>query len=154
MPLSLFKNKNYFVNELNEFFEKSNPKRGHWNPGSYYWHGNEPDIHTAYLFNSAGRPDLTQKWVRWTLDNKYGADYDGLDGDDDAGTLSAWYVFSSLGFYPVAGSDVYQIGAPLFPKAELNIGENKLNIAADNFSPQNIYVRNVWLNGEFFPRPQ
>ena len=146
--ISLFKDTAFFVSELNDFFEKSNPKRGHWTPGSYYWHGNEPDIHSAYLFNEADRPDLTQKWVRWVLENKYGSDYDGLDGDDDAGTLSALYVFSSLGFYPVAGSDVYQIGAPLFEKATLKMGGNILKIQTKNFSPENIFVQKVWLNNK------
>jgi putative alpha-1,2-mannosidase len=95
---------------------------------------------------------LTQKWVRWTLENKYGSGYDGLDGDDDAGTLSAWYVFSSLGFYPVAGSDVYQIGAPLFEKATIKVGENDLKIEAKNYSPGNKYVQKVWLNGQLLDR--
>ena len=144
--VSLFKSKEYFVNELNDFFALSDPKRGTFSPGSYYWHGNEPDLHSAYLFNSAGRPDLTQKWVRWILDNKYGAGYEGIDGDDDAGTLSSWFVWSSLGMYPVAGSDRYQIGAPLFKKASIKIGEKTLNIVAVNYAPENKYVRRVWLN--------
>jgi predicted alpha-1,2-mannosidase len=150
--ISLFKDKEYFVNELNDFFALSDSARGNWNPGSYYWHGNEPDLHAAYLFNSAGRPDLTQKWVRWILNNKYGAVYDGIDGDDDAGTLSSWYVFSALGFYPVAGSDLYQIGAPLFKKSEMKIGDRLLTIVADNYSPENKYVRKVWLNGNLIDR--
>lgn len=144
--ISLFKSKEYFVKELNDFFLKSDSTRGTWSPGSYYWHGNEPDIHSAYLFNSAGRPDLTQKWVRWILDNKYGAGYDGVDGDDDAGTLSAWYVFSALGFYPVAGTDIYQIGTPLFSKAEIKLGEKVLTIVADKYAPQNKYISKIWLN--------
>lgn len=144
--ISLFKNKEYFVSELNDFFALSDSSRGTWNPGSYYWHGNEPDIHAAYLFNSAGRPDLTQKWVRWILDNKYGSGYDGIDGDDDAGTLSSWYIFSSIGIYPVAGSDIYQIGSPLFKKAEIKIGNKLLVVLAENYSPRNKYVRKVWLN--------
>ena len=144
--ISLFKNKEYFVSELNDFFALSDSSRGTWNPGSYYWHGNEPDIHAAYLFNSAGRPDLTQKWVRWILDNKYGSGYDGIDGDDDAGTLSSWYIFSSIGFYPVAGSDIYQIGAPLFKKSEIKIGNKLLVVLAENYSPRNKYVSRVWLN--------
>ena len=122
------------------------PNGGTFSPGSYYWHGNEPDLHSAYLFNSAGRPDLTQKWVRWILDNKYGAGYEGIDGDDDAGTLSSWYVWSSLGIYPVAGSDVYQIGSPLFRKATIKIGDKMLTILADNYGLQNKYVRKVWFN--------
>jgi len=150
--ISLFSDKEYFVNELNDFFALSRPARGYWNPGPYYWHGNEPDLHAAYLFNRAGRPDLTQKWVRCILDNKYDTTYDGLDGDDDAGTLSAWYVFSALGFYPVAGSDMYEIGAPLFEKAEMKIGDKLLIIQTDNYSPENIYVRKVWLNGVLLDR--
>lgn len=150
--VSLFKDTAYFVHELNQFFEKADPERGTWSPGSYYWHGNEPDIHAAYLFNSAGRPDLTQKWVRMILENKYGAGYDGVDGDDDAGTLSAWYVFSALGFYPVAGSDVYQLGAPLFPKATLNMGGKILTVVAQNYAPGNLYVKNVSLNGQVLDR--
>ena len=144
--ISLFKDRQYFVDELNDFFSHSDSTVGSWYPGPYYWHGNEPDIHAAYLFNYAGRPDLTQKWVRWILDNKYKANYDGIDGDDDAGTLSAWYIFSSLGFYPVAGSDIYQIGAPLFRKAEIKAGDNVLTIVAENYAPGNKYVRKVWLN--------
>lgn len=92
--ISLFQSREYFVEELNQFFAKASPARGAWNPGPYYWQGNQPDLHAAYLFNFAGRPDLTRRWVRWILENKYGDGYDGLDGNDDAGTLSAWFVFS------------------------------------------------------------
>jgi predicted alpha-1,2-mannosidase len=150
--ISLFKSKEYFVKELNDFFALSDSTRGTVTPGSYYWHGNEPDLHAAYLFNAAGRPDLTQKWVRWIQDNKYGAGYDGIDGDDDAGTLSAWYVFSALGFYPVAGSDVYQIGTPLFKKTEIKMGEKVLTIVADNYSPRNKYISKIWLNDVLLDR--
>jgi predicted alpha-1,2-mannosidase len=144
--ISLFKSRDYFVNELNSFFAKSDPAMATWNPGPYYWHGNEPDLPAAYLFNDAGRPDLTQKWARWILDNKYGDGYDGLDGNDDAGTLSAWYVFSALGFYPVAGSDRYQLGAPLFEKAEVKLNNKPLVIFAENHATNHLYVQKVWLN--------
>jgi len=150
--IGLFESREKFIKELNSFFEHSDPKLGNWYPGPYYWHGNEPDIHTAYLFNTAGRPDLTQKWVKWILDNKYSSAYDGIDGDDDAGTLSAWYVFSSLGFYPVAGSDLYQIGTPLFSKAEIKTGENIFTVTASNLSPENIYISEILLNGKRLDR--
>lgn len=150
--IDLFESKDYFVRELNDFFEKSEPERGNWNPGSYYWHGNEPDIHAAYLFNYARRPDLTQHWVRWILDTRYANRYDGLDGNDDAGTLSAWYVFSALGFYPVAGTDIYQLGAPLFEQAEINLGNAKLTIIAENYAPDHKYVKKVWLNDTILNR--
>ncbi len=144
--ISLFKSREYFVEELNSFFAKSDPAMATWNPGPYYWHGNEPDLPAAYLFNTADRPDLTQKWARWIMDNKYGDGYDGLDGNDDAGTLSAWYVFSALGFYPIAGSDKYQLGAPLFEKAEVKLKDKPLVILAEHWSPTNRYVQKVWLN--------
>ena len=144
--ISLFKSRDYFVTELNSFFAKSDPAMATWNPGPYYWHGNEPDIAAAYLFNDAGRPDLTQKWARWILDNKYGDGNDGLDGNDDAGTLSAWYVFSALGIYPIAGSDRYELGAPLFKKAEVKLSDHPLVILAENYAPNHLYVRKVWLN--------
>tara|TARA_R110000868_G_scaffold78284_3_gene223594 strand:- start:49706 stop:52063 length:2358 start_codon:yes stop_codon:yes gene_type:complete len=144
--VSLFKDKDYFISELNDFFAKANPKKATWSPGSYYWHGNEPDIHAAYLFNAVGRPDLTQKWVRWILDNKYDNTYVGIDGNDDAGTLSAWYIFSSLGFYPIAGTDIYQLGAPLFESAVLKMGENLLTINTENYDPKHMYVKQVLLN--------
>lgn len=144
--ISLFKSREYFVEELNSFFARSDPTMGAWTPGSYYWHGNQPDIHAAYLFNDAGRPDLTQKWARWILDHKYGDRYDGLDGNDDGGTLSAWYILSALGLYPVAGSDQYQLGAPLFERVEVRLQNNPLVIVADNYAPDHPYVRRVWLN--------
>ncbi len=150
--ISLFGSRQAFVHELNDFFEKSDPERATFSPGSYYWHGNEPDIHAAYLFNEAGRADLTQKWARWIMDNKYGTDYVGLDGNDDGATLSAWYVLSALGFYPIAGTDIYQVGTPLFKKAELKIGDNLLTVIADNHAPSNIYVQKAWLNGELLDR--
>jgi predicted alpha-1,2-mannosidase len=150
--ISLFKDKEYFISELDDFFGKADPKKATWTPGSYYWHGNEPDIHAAYLFNAAGRPDLTQKWVRWILDNKYDNSYVGIDGNDDAGTLSAWYIFSSLGFYPIAGTDIYQLGAPLFKSATLDTGGNQLIIKTENYAPDHIYVKKILLNNRALDR--
>jgi len=146
--ISLFGGNDSFVRELNDFFEKSDPTMSSWNPGSYYWHGNEPDIHSAYLFNEAGRPDLTQKWSRWILDNKYGVNSEGVDGNDDGATLSSWYLFASLGFYPIAGSDYYELGAPLFKNATIQMVDRTLQIIAENYSPGNSYVSKIWLNGK------
>jgi putative alpha-1,2-mannosidase len=144
--ISLFKSRDYFVSELDQFFARSSPALGAWNPGPYYWHGNQPDIHAAYLFNAAGRPDLTRKWARWIMDNKYGDSYDGLDGNDDGGTLSAWYVFSALGLYPVAGSDKYELGTPLFERAEIRLKGKPLLILAENHAPNRSAVSKVLLN--------
>lgn len=80
----------------------------------YYWHGNEPDLHAAFLFAQWGRPDLTQQWVGWIQGRHYALDPAGLDGNDDGGTLSAWYLFAAVGLYPVNGSDRYVLTPPLF----------------------------------------
>ncbi len=146
--LALFGGKESFVNELNVFFEKSDPTMSSWNPGSYYWHGNEPDIHSAFLFNEAGRPDLTQKWSRWILENKYAINSEGVDGNDDGATLSSWYLFASLGLYPIAGSDYYELGSPLYKNAYINLGNKTLQVTCENFSLQNRYVSKIWLNGK------
>lgn len=150
--ISLFDSKETFVSELEAYFENTTEVLGKWNPGPYYWHGNEPYIHAAYLFNWAGRPDLSQKWVRWILEKKYSDDYVGLDGNDDGGTLSAWYVLSSLGIYPIAGTTRYEIGSPIFERSILDLGKATLEIVAENQGPENLYVQRVVLNGERLER--
>ena len=86
-----------------------------------YWHGNEPCHQMAYLFDYAGRHDLTRKWVRHIMRTEYNDTPGGLSGNDDAGQMSAWYVFSALGFYPVCpATEEYMLGAPLFRRATLN----------------------------------
>jgi putative alpha-1,2-mannosidase len=97
-------------------------------PNAYYWHGNQPDLYSAYLFNAAGRPDLTKKWVHWILEHKYGDEENGMDGNDDGGTISAWYVLSSLGLFPTAGSDRYELVSPLWKRAEIRLGKQRLVI--------------------------
>jgi predicted alpha-1,2-mannosidase len=123
-------------------------------PPPYYWHGNEPDIHAAYLFAQAGRPELTQRWVKWIRELEYTDGADGLAGNDDGGTLSAWYVFSALGLYPIAGSDRYVVGLPLFPKAELAVPGGLFTIEAEGASPENGYVQQVSLNGRALEAPE
>ena len=116
-------------------------------PPSYYWHGNEPDIHAAYLFTMAGRPELTTDWVSWILRTHYALEPAGLAGNDDGGTLSSWYVFSSIGLYPIAGTDQFIVGAPRFPKLRLSMGNRELVIEATGLSEVNRYVQHVELNG-------
>lgn len=146
--IDLFGSKEYFVSELQDFMEDASLNRAAINPGAGYWIGNQHDIHTPYLFVNAGRPDLTQKWVRWTLENRFSTDVNGLDGNDDGGTLSSWYVFSSLGFYPIAGTDKYWIGSPCVNDAEIDLGGGKtLKITVNNQGAKNVYVNSVTVNG-------
>ncbi|MEO7313817.1 MAG: glycoside hydrolase domain-containing protein [Ginsengibacter sp.] len=85
-------------------------------------HGNEPAHHVAYLYNYAGKPWKTQVLIRLILDHQYKPTPDGLGGNDDCGQMSAWYIFSALGFYPVApGSAEYEIGSPIVNSAVINL---------------------------------
>ncbi len=115
-----------------------------------YWHGNEPCHQVAYMFIYAGRPDLTQKWVHHIAATEYLDEPGGLSGNDDAGQMSAWYVFSALGFYPVCPSkDEYVLGTPMFDRVVLRPeGGKPLVVVAHNLTPENIYVKSVKLNGE------
>ena len=147
----LFKSREYFIEQLEQFFARS-PSAVGANPNAYYWHGNQPDLYAVYLFNHAGRPDLTQKWVRWILETKYGDRENGLDGNDDGGTLSAWYVLSSLGLFPTAGTDRYEIGSPIWDRAEIMIQDKRLTIVAENNAPKSPFVQTVWLNDVLLDR--
>ncbi|MBI1321352.1 MAG: hypothetical protein GC168_20705 [Candidatus Hydrogenedens sp.] len=146
--VGLWPSKDKFVSALTDYMDGTRSTIGWWHPGGNYWHGNEPFIHAPYLFNAADRPDLTQHYVRRILETKYSDDYVGLDGNDDGGTLSAWYVFSALGFYPVAGSTRYELGAPLFTRATVQLGGGKrLTIDAPGNSDNTIYAAQTTLNG-------
>jgi predicted alpha-1,2-mannosidase len=115
-----------------------------------YAHGNEPSQHMAYLYSYAGRPWKTQAAVRRIMDGLYGAGPAGLCGNEDCGQMSAWYVLSALGFYPVTpGSDIYVMGTPLFPRAEIDLGDGRrFVVEAGDVSSENIYIRSASLNGE------
>lgn len=115
-----------------------------------YAHGNEPSHHVAYLFALAGRPDLTAEIVREVFDRFYLNTPDGLCGNDDCGQMSAWYLFSAMGFYPVNPvSGEFVLGAPQIPHITLSLPNGKkLSVIADNLSEENRYVSAVTLNGE------
>jgi predicted alpha-1,2-mannosidase len=120
-----------------------------------YVHGNEPAHHVAYLYNYAGAPWKTQQRVRMILKNQYKPSPDGLGGNDDCGQMSAWYLFSTLGFYPVApGSNEYQLGSPAIDKASIQLENGKtFSIEAINQSDKNVYVQKAVLNGKVLARP-
>ena len=115
-----------------------------------YVHGNEPGHHIPYLYNWTGHPEKTQARVRMIMNTMYKPKVDGLCGNDDAGQMSAWYVFSALGFYPVTpGSPYYALGSPLVKDAVLNLENGKtLHIIAKNQSAKNVYVKSVTVNGK------
>jgi predicted alpha-1,2-mannosidase len=115
-----------------------------------YVHGNEPAHHIAYLYNWADQPWKTQAQVRHILNMQYKPTADGLGGNDDCGQMSAWYMFSAMGFYPVApGSDVYSLGSPLVNNAVIHLENGKtFTVEALKQSSKNVYVEKVLLNGK------
>jgi predicted alpha-1,2-mannosidase len=117
--------------------------------GGYYDHGNEPSHHIAYLYDNAGAAWKTQQHVRDVMDKQYVDTPEGLAGNDDAGQMSAWYVLSALGFYPVTpGTPVYEIGTPLFDEAVIRLDTGKqFRIRAEGASAGKQYIRSVKLNG-------
>jgi predicted alpha-1,2-mannosidase len=124
-----------------------------------YAHGNEPSHHTIYLYDYAGAPWKTQKMVRKVLDDLYNAGPAGLCGNEDMGQMSAWYVLSAMGFYPVApGQNIYSIGSPEFSKVTIHLDKSFDNtggfvIEARNNSRENKYIQSVTLNGKPLNKP-
>jgi predicted alpha-1,2-mannosidase len=117
-----------------------------------YAHGNEPSHHMAYLYNYVNQPWKTQARVRQILDNFYKPEPDGLIGNEDCGQMSAWYVLSASGFYPVTpGSPVYVIGTPIFPEVRFNLENGKtFVIKAHGVSEKNFYIQSARLNGKLY----
>lgn len=118
--------------------------------GGLYWHGNEPCHQIAYLYDFIGKQWKTQKVVRHIMDTEYLNSVGGLSGNDDAGQMSAWFIFSAMGFYPVCpGTDRYYLGAPLFPKMVISLENGRqFSIVANSLSENKIYVESVTLNGK------
>ncbi len=119
-----------------------------------YAHGNEPSHHIAYLFNRSEQPHRTQFWVNNILQTQYNTTPNGISGNEDCGQMSAWYVWSSLGFYPLnPASGEYEIGRPLFNKAKINLPNGRtFTIIANNVSKDNMYIQRIVLNGEELDR--
>ncbi|HUN86391.1 MAG TPA: GH92 family glycosyl hydrolase [Terracidiphilus sp.] len=118
-----------------------------------YAHSNQPVHHVLYLFAHAGRPDQTQYWARKVMAELYSPD--NFPGDEDTGSMSAWFIMSALGFFPACpGKPEYTLGSPLFSRAIVRLGGNKtLTIEAPGNSEQTVYVRNLSLNGQALSGP-
>ena len=114
-----------------------------------YAHGNEPCHHVAYLYNFAGAPLKTQDIIYRIKNTLYSNTRDGLCGNDDCGQMSAWYVFSTMGFYPVCpGSGYYAIGCPSFKRVKIKLPDDaEFTVLADNISEARHYIMSRRLNG-------
>ena len=117
--------------------------------------GNEPSFHVPYLYNYAGKPWKTQRRIREIMDMWFDDAPLGLPGDEDGGSLCAWYVFSAMGFYPVTpGTGIYAIGSPFFEEIEIDLpGGKKFKIIASDCSKKNKYIQSAQLNGNALNRP-
>ncbi|HEX3073886.1 MAG TPA: glycoside hydrolase family 92 protein, partial [Ignavibacteriales bacterium] len=115
-----------------------------------YWHGNEPAHHVPYLYDFAGKPWKTQSLVRRIVLTQYGNKPNSLCGNDDCGQMSAWFLFNTMGFYPVApSSNIYVIGTPCAKQVTMRLGNGKTFVSkAENYSPENMYIQSVKLNGK------
>ena len=117
-------------------------------PDDYYWHGNEPDLHYPWLGSLAGHIEETVAPVRHVMATRYDSSDSGLDGNDDAGTLSSWYLFAALGIYPVAGTPDYALGSPIFDRAEIDRPEGTLVIRAPGTGPEPVVPTSITIGGQ------
>lgn len=146
-----------FVKKLDGLFAESDKLEGRFQPDisgliGQYAHGNEPSHNFAYLYNYAGAPWKTQERIRGIMNELYTSKVDGLCGNDDCGQMSAWYVFSAMGFYPVTpGQNTYAIGSPIFDKVTINLENGKkFVISAKKNSEQNKFIQIASLNGTVY----
>ncbi len=137
-----------FVARLRTYWDNVYAEEDDIFPDDYYWHGNEPVMHYAYLAALAGDPDTTAEAARWILANRYDDTVEGLDGNDDSGTLSAWYLLSSIGVFPIAGTSTYVIGSPLWERVEIDRPDGTVVIRAPGASWDAPYVQSASIDGE------
>lgn len=159
--VQLMGGKEAFLNRLDQLFVLKSPENGDKEVDDIfgrigeYWHGNEPSHHIIYLYCYAGQPWKAQKLLNMVVKTQYGNKPHSLTGNDDCGQMSAWYMFTCMGFYPVApASDYYVIGAPQMKHITLRLSNGKtFTMTAENLSDQNIYIQSVRLNGKDWNSP-
>ena len=154
--IALFGGEEPFLNKLDSVFtvELKTTQADVTGLIGQYAHGNEPSHHVTYLYTLAGRPERTQELIRQIFDTQYRPEPDGLCGNDDCGQMSAWYMFSAMGFYPVDPvSGNYVFGAPQLPKIVLHLADGKtFTVIAEGLSEENKYVESITLNGEAYTK--
>jgi predicted alpha-1,2-mannosidase len=154
--IALMGGKEKFAGKLDELFGSNTdgPSDIQGRVGEY-WHGNEPSHHIIYLYCYAGQPWKAQQRVHQVIKSQYGTKPDSLSGNDDCGQMSAWYIFSALGFYPVCpGANYYVIGSPVIPRAEVHLSNGKtLTMVAKDLSDKNVYVQSLTVNGKVWTSP-
>lgn len=133
---------------LQTYFDLSKEEIGGLGPRDYHWQGNQPDIHAPWLFAMWGDRPQAMRFIRWVVDKFYDVGPNGMPGNDDAGTMSAWLLFAASGLYPVAGSDLYMIAAPLQRRMDLHRDSGTLTILAEPDPRTNPIPARIFLDGE------
>ena len=154
--VQLFGSNASFVAKLDAFMVDARRRPlGNSMPNGYgYWAGNEPDLLAPWLYAFAGAQHRAANTTRWLTEHKYSDAADGVPGNDDFGTLSAWLVWATLGLYPLAGSDGFVVGSPRFGEVELRSPDGqRLTIRAHNASAANTYVERAALDGQLLATP-
>ena len=158
--IQLMGGKEKFVQHLDALFDYKEPVKAQAAEDiqgriGEYWHGNEPSHHIIYLYCYAGQPWKAARRLHEVSKSQYGNKPNSLSGNDDCGQMSAWYIFTALGFYPVCpASDYYVIGSPALPKAVMHLSNGKkFTMTAENLSDSNIYVQSVKVNGKNWTSP-
>lgn len=153
--ISLFGGREMFISRLDSLFRVDQPVRGEEiSPDisgliGQYAHGNEPSHHIAYLFTMAGAPEKTEALVRRIMSEMYSDKPDGICGNEDCGQMSAWYIFSAMGFYPVNPADGrFILGSPILDRVTIKVAEGAtFTVVAEDNSPERVHVERVFLNG-------
>lgn len=142
------------MTRLQQFFVDSEAEVLGLMPQKYYWQGNEPDIHAPFVFSALGDHAGSARWSRWVLRNRYGDTPSGLPGNDDGGTMSAWLAFAALGVFPIAGTDFYLLGSPIFSEAILHLEGGDLRIVAPVTSDDALGSASASWQGEPLAQPR
>lgn len=142
-----------FFARLDEFFDETKAWDNPVVPPNHYFQGNEPDIHAPFLYSAMGRPASSAEWSRWIMDKEFYVDPEGLAGNDDAGTMAAWYAFATLGFYPYPCTKRYMLGSPRVSEAWITSLGEPLHIVVTNPAEENLYIESVIWNDEEVTTP-
>ncbi len=142
-----------FMKKLDAFFDVSSCQpNDHLLPQAYYWQSNEPVLFVPWMYSELDDAARTAKWTRWALATQYGTGDDGLPGNDDGGTMSAWWLFAASGFYPRLATSEYLIGAPSLPKVTFSLPSGDFVVTRKG--PSNGYPASATLNGQKLTRPR
>jgi putative alpha-1,2-mannosidase len=136
------------LDRLREFFEASESEVPILGVRAHYWPSNEPDINAPWLFAAWGSPGESFRWANWAVTSLYGDGVDGIPGNDDGGTMSAWLLFAATGLYPLPGTDRYIVSVPRYPRVVLHRPGGDLVLEAKPAPKPGLVPKQITLDGE------